>query len=160
MWTVRAWDRGQNRVPWVVVKLLRLLRQGDLGALLPEWRGWTAVKTGLVSPEGYTYRLADLNWWGLTCKEAEAWRNEHDHRRAAGRGRGTPVTEPPTMPDRGAALLGEPRQPSTQASSATLPAECLFANDDKLSRLFVAFNALPASAQERLLSAMERRARR
>jgi DNA-binding transcriptional regulator YiaG len=32
-WTVRAWDRGQNRVPWSAVKLLRLFRLGDLGTL-------------------------------------------------------------------------------------------------------------------------------
>jgi len=34
--TVRAWDAGARRVPWSAVKLLRLLRGGDLGALRPE----------------------------------------------------------------------------------------------------------------------------
>ena len=28
--TVRAWDRGRVRVPWAVVRLLRLLRCGEL----------------------------------------------------------------------------------------------------------------------------------
>jgi hypothetical protein len=103
-WTVRAWDRGQNRVPWVVVKLLRLLRLGELGALLPEWRGWAVSRDGLVSPEGYTYRLADLNWWGLTCREAEAWRQDRE-RRAAGRATGRSVTEPPSVSSRSAGPL-------------------------------------------------------
>ena len=39
--TIRHWDTGRNRVPWSVVRLLRLLRCGDLGALADEWDGWT-----------------------------------------------------------------------------------------------------------------------
>src|SRR3954464_8288848 len=31
MRTVQNWDTGQRRVPWAVVRLLRLLRLGDLG---------------------------------------------------------------------------------------------------------------------------------
>lgn len=45
-----------------------------LGALRPEWRGWTLNRNGLVSPEGHTYRLDDLGWWSLTCRQAEAFR--------------------------------------------------------------------------------------
>ena len=72
--TVRAWDVGARRVPWSVVKLLRLLRMGDLGALRPEWRGWTLNRSGLVSPEGIAYSRGDLGWWSLTCRQAEAFR--------------------------------------------------------------------------------------
>ncbi|MEO6967508.1 MAG: hypothetical protein ABI132_03490 [Rhodanobacteraceae bacterium] len=31
--TVQAWDRGRDRIPWSAVRLLRLYRLGDLGAL-------------------------------------------------------------------------------------------------------------------------------
>lgn len=80
---VRAWDRGTHRVPWAVVKLLRLYRLGDLGALRPAWRGWRMAHAGLVSPEGYAYRLGDLAWWSLTCRQAECWRQERQRARGA-----------------------------------------------------------------------------
>lgn len=66
MSAIRAWDRGTHRVPWSAVKLLRLYRRGDLGALRPEWRGWTLNRGGLVSPEGVAYGRGDLGWWSLT----------------------------------------------------------------------------------------------
>jgi hypothetical protein len=34
-------------------------RLGDPGALRPEWCGWSRARAGLISPEGYTYRLGD-----------------------------------------------------------------------------------------------------
>jgi hypothetical protein len=71
---VHAWDEGRNRAPWSAVKLLRLLRCGDLGALRPEWRGWTLNRNGLVSPSGDACSVGDLGWWSLTCRQAEAWR--------------------------------------------------------------------------------------
>jgi hypothetical protein len=77
MSAVRAWDRGTHRVPWSAVKLLRLFRSGDLGALRTEWRGWTLNRNGLVSPEGFAYSRGDLGWWSLTCRQAEAFRQSH-----------------------------------------------------------------------------------
>lgn len=116
--TVRAWDRGTHRVPWSAVKLLRLFRLGDVGALLPEWRGWSVSRRGLVSPEGYTYRLADLNWWGLTCREAEAWRIGRQRQR----GRGTAVVEPPKALETKPGASGElPSTPTRQPTAS--PAE-------------------------------------
>ena len=88
---VRAWDRGTHRVPWSAVKLLRLYCLGDLGALRPEWRGWSIGRNGLVSPEGYAYQRGDLGWWSLTCRQAEIWRQEHARQRAAGAERAAPA---------------------------------------------------------------------
>lgn len=94
MSAVRAWDRGTHRVPWSAVKLLRLYRRGDLGALRPEWRGWTLNRNGLVSPEGVAYNRGDLGWWSLTCRQAEAFRRSRAaQRRATGRS----VSEPPEV---------------------------------------------------------------
>ena len=117
MSAVRAWDRGTHRVPWSAVKLLRLLRSGDLGALRTEWRGWTINRNGLVSPEGYAYSRGDLGWWSLTCRQAEAFR-QSQRQRATGRS----VTEPPSEPVRSAPLLASPGKPVPVALS--LPAGC------------------------------------
>ena len=101
---VRAWDRGTHRVPWSAVKLLRLLRSGDLGALRAEWRGWTLDRNGIVSPSGIAYSRGDLGWWSLTCRQAEAFRQGRAaQRRATGRS----VSEPPSMSARSTPTLGE-----------------------------------------------------
>lgn len=36
--SVRNWDRGRARVPWAVVRLLRILRNGELPG--DAWEGW------------------------------------------------------------------------------------------------------------------------
>lgn len=52
--TIRHWDAGRCRVPWSAVRLLRLLRAGELGGLLDGWEGWTIFRDRLVSPDGRT----------------------------------------------------------------------------------------------------------
>jgi len=46
------------------------------------------------------------------------------------------------------------------ADALGVPAAYLFASDDRLARLILAFDALPAKAQERIVSEVERKARR
>ena len=103
--TVRAWDAGARRVPWSAVKLLRLLRCGDIGALRPEWHGWTLNRNGMVSPEGVAYSLGDLGWWSLTCRQAEAFRRDRSGRQ---RGGGAAVPEPLAVSVRSLSPVGEP----------------------------------------------------
>lgn len=88
---MRAWDAGARRVPWSAVKLLRLLRLGDLGALRSEWRGWTLNRNGIVSPSGDAYSRGDLGWWSLTCRQAECWRQDRERKRQRSRLRGEGV---------------------------------------------------------------------
>lgn len=76
--TVRYWDAGRNRVPWSVVRLLRLLRCGDLGALCDEWTGWTVNRLGLHAPAGRSYRERDMRVWWLTCEQARFFREAYD----------------------------------------------------------------------------------
>jgi len=76
--TVRAWDRGRNRVPWSAVRLLRLLRLGDLGALHDDWTGWVVRGRMLVTPEGHALHVSDMAWWSLTCRQAEGFRHALD----------------------------------------------------------------------------------
>jgi len=131
--SVKAWDRGVSRVPWSVVKLLRLFRLGDLGALRPEWRGFSMGRDGLISTEGYTYSLGDLRWWSLTCRQAESWRQDRDRQRqqragcpalkghGLARGRGAPVVEPPKVVVWAMEPVGELRVLSLPWQAASLP---------------------------------------
>lgn len=76
--TVRHWDSGRNRVPWAAVKLLRLLRCGDLGALHPAWSGWVLRPDGdLVSGDGYRFAPYRLEAWPLVCEQARFWRRSY-----------------------------------------------------------------------------------
>jgi hypothetical protein len=59
--TVRAWDRGRVRVPWSVVRLLRLLRCGDLEGISTPWAGWLLRGDRLISPEGREFRVRNWN---------------------------------------------------------------------------------------------------
>lgn len=52
MRTIQQWDSGRNRVQWSVVRLLRLVRMGDFGALSEEWMGWTLTDALIYSPAG------------------------------------------------------------------------------------------------------------
>lgn len=138
MSSVKAWDRGISRVPWSVVKLLRVFRLGDLGALQPEWRGWSIGRAGLVSPEGLVYARGDFAWWSLTCRQAEAWRRERDRSRAGcpavvghgmARATGRSVSEPPSVFVRSAQSLGESRRLLLPWQAASLPNPLLTMQD-------------------------------
>lgn len=71
--TVRHWDSGRNRVPWSAVRLLRLLRGGDLGELSPVWAGWRILGDALVTPAGVPFQASQFTWWALTCLQARSW---------------------------------------------------------------------------------------
>ncbi|KRA35512.1 hypothetical protein ASD68_03675 [Rhodanobacter sp. Root627] len=97
--TVRHWDSGRNRVPWSAVRLLRLLRAGELGGLLDGWEGWRVVRDRLVSPEGRVYRERDMRHWWLTIEQAHLFREGYDAATRPGaaqprEGSGTTVTFP------------------------------------------------------------------
>lgn len=80
--TVRHWDAGRNRVPWSAVRLLRLLRGGDLGELSPAWTGWRLSGDRLVTPAGVVFRGGEFSWWALTCLQARSWQRSFDRSRA------------------------------------------------------------------------------
>ena len=69
---------GRHRVPWSVVRLLRLIRCGDLGTLSEEWAGWTLNRLGLHAPAGRTYRERDMRLWWQTCEQARLFRETYD----------------------------------------------------------------------------------
>lgn len=121
-------------MPWSAVKLLRLFRLGDLGALRPEWRGWVLNRNGMVSPEGRVYDRGNLAWWSLTCRQAEAWREARSQAgrlalegQGLARGRGAPVSEPPRVVVWAVGLVGEPRRLAFPWQNASLPNPLLLA---------------------------------
>lgn len=75
---IRHWDSGRCRVPWSVVRLLRLLRAGQLGGLLEGWDGWTIWRDRLVSPDGRAYLERDMRHLWLTLTQARLFREGYD----------------------------------------------------------------------------------
>lgn len=76
--TIRHWDAGRSRVPWSAVRLLRLLRAGELGGLLDGWEGWTIYRDRLVSPDGRAYLERDMRRLWLTLTQAALFREAYD----------------------------------------------------------------------------------
>jgi hypothetical protein len=89
--TVRHWETGRNRVPWSAVRLLRLLRCGDLGGLCDEWDGWTINRLGLHSPEGRTYRVGDMRAWWSQVERARLWQEAYERGEIRGCGGKAPA---------------------------------------------------------------------
>lgn len=69
-----------------MVRLLRLLRTGDLGGLCDEWDGWTINRLGLHAPAGRTYRERDMRRWWLTIEQAHLFREAYDRETLGGVG--------------------------------------------------------------------------
>ncbi|MBA2078754.1 MAG: hypothetical protein BGP10_06980 [Rhodanobacter sp. 68-29] len=59
------------------MRLLRVVRLGDLGALCDDWAGWTLNRLGLHDPAGRTYRLDAMRAWWITAEQARFWRQGH-----------------------------------------------------------------------------------
>lgn len=72
--TVYHWEAGRCRTPFSAVRLLRLLRMGDLGALHDSWAGWRLDRLGLHDPAGRHYDQHAMRFWWITCEQARFWR--------------------------------------------------------------------------------------
>lgn len=116
--TVRHWDAGRNRVPWSVVRILRLRRLGDLGALDDAWDGWTINRNGLFSPDGRKFEAAAMRHWWSQIDRARLWQEAYERGEIRGCGGKAPaltlqpevwkaqvITEALPAPAPGAALL-------------------------------------------------------
>lgn len=106
--TVRYWDAGRHQVPWAVVRLLRFVRLGDLGALEPAWAGFVLNRRGLFSPDGRCFPVDALRCWWQVVEQARFWREDYDRkaqaRREASCDRREPVTLASPIPPDGGAL--------------------------------------------------------
>ncbi len=129
--TVRHWDAGRNRVPWSAVRLLRLLRCGDLGALHDGWAGWTLTPRGeLVSGNGYVFQPWRLAAWPIVCEQARFWLQDRARSAAGGVGAPAPASAGArpeagrTLPDAEAVHPAAPAAPV--GTPAPFPAEPAF----------------------------------
>ena len=69
--TLQNWLSGRHEVPYVVVKLLRLLRYLELPG--QAWAGWHFSRGQLVTPEGRTISGRDGAWWSLLVRRAHGF---------------------------------------------------------------------------------------
>lgn len=108
MRTVRYWDAGRYRVPWAVVRLLRLLRCGDLGSVDAAWKGFRLLRGVLYTPDGRGFPVDALRCWWRVVEQARFWCEDYDRkarvRREAACARRAPVTLASPMPPDGGAL--------------------------------------------------------
>lgn len=106
--TVRYWDAGRHQVPWAVVRLLRFVRLGDLGALEPAWAGFVLNRRGLFSPDGRCFPVDALRCWWQVVEQARFWREDYDRkaqvRRQAACDRREPAMLATPMPPDGSAF--------------------------------------------------------
>lgn len=98
--TVHNWETGATRVPYAAYKLVRVLRGGFIPG--KAWRGFRIYGDSLHTPEGHRFRAADVSWWSLLCRRAEAFGSVMD-RLSPSSSDGAPVAE--AAQSGGAALL-------------------------------------------------------
>ena len=114
--TVHNWDTGQRRVPWSAIRLMRLLRQGDLGALNDSWAGFMIIRGKLYTPDGRGFDQQQLRRWSLTVEHARLFMKRYeDEARARGVGRSPAVTLQPEVVE--ARILVEALPPPGEADS-------------------------------------------
>jgi ribosomal protein L36 len=70
--SVRNWDHGRSRVPWPVVRLLRILRNGELPG--DAWAGWRLWGDTLWTPEGHAVHAREAAWLSLLVRQARGFR--------------------------------------------------------------------------------------
>ncbi|MGQ4659328.1 VC1465 family Xer recombination activation factor [Lysobacter sp. F6437] len=70
--TVRNWESGTARCPYAAFKLLRII--GGRKLLGAAFGDAYVVDDVLVTTEGHKFAAADLGWWSLVVRQAQAWR--------------------------------------------------------------------------------------
>jgi hypothetical protein len=52
--------KASGSMPFALAVLWAVLGEGDLGAVCPQWRGWTLRDGQLFAPEGYGFRPGEV----------------------------------------------------------------------------------------------------
>lgn len=63
--TVRRWIAA-GKAPYAVIVAYRILRNGDLGAISPVWKGWHIIRDQLWSPENCPFRPGEIQAISIT----------------------------------------------------------------------------------------------
>lgn len=72
--TIQNWEAGRTRIPHASFKLLRMFASGRYLAS-NAWTNFHVRGDVLHTPEGHTFPAADLAWWSLAIRQAEAFRS-------------------------------------------------------------------------------------
>jgi DNA-binding XRE family transcriptional regulator len=80
--TIQNWETGGARIPWMAMRMLRILR----GYALPghHWEGWTVRGDKLYAPNGHSFDAANLAYIENVFSMARLWRQMYSR---AGRAR-------------------------------------------------------------------------
>lgn len=97
--TIQNWESARARIPHSAFKLMRILASGRYLAG-PEWSDFQVRDDVLVTPEGHKFPAADLSWWALAIRQAEAFRSIVRQQRLAKRG--AQLSETDAAPGNGA----------------------------------------------------------
>ncbi|MDT8997765.1 VC1465 family Xer recombination activation factor [Paucibacter sp. APW11] len=66
--TIYHWEAGDQRIPFSVIKLLRLMSHQELPGAT--WQGWCFNRGTLWSPEGHGFDGKDFAWLNLTVRRS------------------------------------------------------------------------------------------
>lgn len=81
--TIGHWETGKTRPSYAAFRLLRVLRNGQLGDLDPAWSGFVLRRGSIATPEDHTFTPGDMSWQTLLCRQAEGFRELMRQRRVA-----------------------------------------------------------------------------
>jgi hypothetical protein len=73
--TIRYWISGKVLVPYAAFRLIRILRMYELPQ--PGWDGWCMHSGRLWSPEGFSFKPHDANWWHLLVRRADGFERQY-----------------------------------------------------------------------------------
>ncbi len=85
--SVHNWVSGSVPVPFMAVKLLRLMLRYELPG--KAWEGWHLSAGRLYTPEGFELAPHEVSWWSLLVRQARGFRALYLGRTAAGADRST-----------------------------------------------------------------------
>ena len=69
--TIQNWETGGARIPWMAMRMLRILR----GHALPghDWEGWTVRGDTIYAPNGHGFDAARLQYLQPVFSMAKLW---------------------------------------------------------------------------------------
>lgn len=70
--SVHNWVSGSVPVPYMAVKLLRLMLRYELPG--KAWEGWHLSAGKLYTPEGFELAPHEVSWWSLLVRQARMFR--------------------------------------------------------------------------------------
>lgn len=70
--TIQNWISGAVPVPYMALKLLRLMLRYELPG--KAWEGWHLSAGRLYTPEGFELAPHEVSWWSLLVRQARCFR--------------------------------------------------------------------------------------